>query len=269
MGAAQPIFIGGHHRSGTSLMRVMLNRHPRIACGPEGKLLKRTSFRELHGDLESRWLPRMATKYGIGAAELDHAMAAFIDNFFTRYQLRQGKQRWAEKTPGNIFHIDYLFRLFPRAQFLHMLRDPRDVYCSVVEKMRADPEFESLTAEQTADRWVAAIDCGRLWRGHSDRYLEVRYEDLVREPASRMATVLQFLGEPWDAGVLDPTNDAQRASASSNTHRPIFATSIGRWRRELASTDLQQIEAIAGADMAELGYTPAAASSLEPAHAVL
>ena len=72
-----------------------------------------------------------------------------------------------------------------------------------------------------------------------------------------------------DAGVLDPTNDAQRASASSNTHRPIFATSIGRWRRELASTDLQQIEAIAGADMAELGYTPAAASSLEPAHAVL
>ena len=101
----------------------MLNRHPRIACGPEGKLLKRTSFRELHGDLESRWLPRMATKYGIGAAELDHAMAAFIDNFFTRYQLRQGKQRWAEKTPGNIFHIDYLFRLFPRAQFLHMLRD--------------------------------------------------------------------------------------------------------------------------------------------------
>ncbi len=267
MGVAQPIFIGGHHRSGTSLMRVILDRHPRIACGPEGKLLKRTSFREFHGDLESRWLPTMATKYGIGAAELDHAMAAFIDHFFTRYQLRQGKQRWAEKTPGNIFHIDYLFRLFPRAQFLHMVRDPRDVYCSVVEKMHADPAFEPLTAEQTASRWVAAVERGRAWRSQPDRYLEVRYEDLVREPAPSMATVLQFLGEPWAPGVLDSTNDAQRASATSNTHRPIFATSIGRWRHELADTDLREIEGIAGPAMAELGYAPAAARLLEPAHA--
>jgi sulfotransferase family protein len=254
VGAARPIFIGGHHRSGTSLMRVMLNRHPRIACGPEGKLLRRTSFRELHRDLESAWLPTMARKYGIGTAELDHAMAAFIDNFFTRHQLRQGKLRWAEKTPGNIFHIDYLFRLFPRAQFLHMIRDPRDVYCSVVQKMRSDPEFEPLTAEQTANRWVMAVECGRAWRAHEDRYLEVRYEDLVREPGPSMANVLRFLGEPWDAGVLDPANDGQRASATSNTHRPIFATSIGRWQRELAATDIREIEAIAGGLMWEMGY---------------
>src|SRR5438132_8283898 len=110
------------------------------------------------------------------------------------------------------------------------------------------------------------MDCGRGWRRDADRYVGVRYEDLVRVPAPSMATDLEFLGEPWDAGVLDPTNDAQRASASSNTHRPIFATSIGRWRRELAGRDLRAIEAVAGPAMAELGYAPAAAPLLEPAH---
>jgi hypothetical protein len=243
-------------------MRVMLNRHPRIACGPEGKLLKRTSFRAFHLHLEETWIPTNLHKYDFGVPELDRAMATFIDNFFARYQLRQGKQRWAEKTPGNIDHIDYLFRLFPHAQFIHMIRDPRDVYCSVVEKRRNDPKFDDQTAEQTARRWVDSVTRGAAWRGDRAHYLEVRYEELVHEPVATMREVLQFLGEPWDDGVFNPEHDAHRASATSNTHRPIFATSVGRWRRDLADEDLGQIEAIAGGLMRRLGYAPATLSAL-------
>jgi hypothetical protein len=237
-------------------MGVMLNRHPRIACGPEGKLLKRTSFRAFHRHLEETWIPTKLHKYDFGVPALDRAMAAFVDNFFTRYQLRQGKQRWAEKTPGNIDHIDYLFRLFPHAQFIHMIRDPRDVYCSVVEKMCNDPRFDALTVEQTAQRWVEGIEKGLTWRAKRARYLEVRYEELVHEPVATMREVLQFLGEPWDDGVFNPEHDAHRASATSNTHRPIFSTSVGRWRRELSAEDLRQIEAIAGGLMRQIGYEP-------------
>jgi hypothetical protein len=109
---------------------------------------------------------------------------------------------------------------------------------------------------------VEAVERGLAWREDRARYLEVRYEELVRTPVATMQGVLRFLDEPWDDGVLDPQQDAHRASATSNTHRPIFATSVGRWRRELAEEDLRQIEAITGGLMRRLGYTPATLSTL-------
>jgi hypothetical protein len=248
-----PIFIGGHHRSGTTLLRVTLNRHPHIACGPEGQLLERTSFLEFHRWFEETWLPRLE-RYGFTAAEIDRAMAAFIDAFFTRHQIHKAKRRWAEKTPKNILRIDYLLRLFPRAQFIHVIRDPRDIHCSVVEKAEAGtPQWRSITPEDTARDWTRRIRCGLRWRHDVKRYREVRYEDLVQDPACAMRDLLSFLGEPWDDQVIAgnelPPDDRIPAVA-----RPVFSTSVGRWHRDLAADDLQQIEDIAGPLMGELGY---------------
>jgi hypothetical protein len=237
-------------------MRVMLNRHPSIAAGPEGKLLDRTSFVEFHRYLEETWLPDDLAKYGYGRQELDQAIAAFIDSFFTRYRLRAGKRRWAEKTPGNIRRIDYLFRLFPRSQFIHMIRDPRDVYCSILAKREKDPKFASWTVQKMATRWVECIESGLPWRQEPERYLEVRYEDLITDPKRTMGGVLAFLHEPWNERVLDSSNEPHRPSATSNTHRPLFSSSVERWRRELQPADLEYIETTTGVWMHQLGYEP-------------
>ncbi|GAC1398031.1 MAG: hypothetical protein NVSMB52_11610 [Chloroflexota bacterium] len=250
----RPIFIGGHNRSGTSVMRVMLNRHPGIACGPEGSLLKRTSIRSFHEYLEATWLPDLHTGYGFEAVDLDRAMAAFVDDFFTRYRVHNGKRRWAEKTPRNILDVDYLFRLFPRAQFIHLVRDPRDVYCSVLEKLRDDPRIDRQSADRMARRWLDCIESGRKWRGVQDKYIEIRYEQMVMNPVAIMKSVLYFLGEPWDQSVLEPTHEARHTDTPANRHAPMFSTSVGRWRRDLVPTDLRHIEAIAGETMRETGY---------------
>ncbi len=250
-GGEPPIFIGGHHRSGTTLLRVMLNRHPRIACGPEGQLFDRTSFLDFHRFLEANWIPRLRG-HGLGEADIDRGIAAFINEFFARYAVERDKPRWAEKTPKNILYIEYLFRLFPNARFIHMIRDPRDIHCSVIAKARTDtPRWRDVAAESTARGWVRRIEAGARWE-EDPRYIEVRYEDLSRHPSDVMERILSFLDEPWDERVLQPEQPA--AANVPNVNQPVFGTSVGRWRADLSDVDAAVIETVAGPIMRTLGY---------------
>jgi protein-tyrosine sulfotransferase len=248
-----PIFIGGVHRSGTTLMRVMLHRHPHIACGPESQLLEHTGFRDFHEYMLRSWAPTLQL-YGLHDRDIDEAMAAFLDNFFSRYASQRGKHRWGEKTPKNILRIDYLFRLFPNARFIHMIRDPRDVHCSVKEKAKTTTSrWSSITADRTARAWVRALDHGLPWRDDPARYLEVRYENLVQEPIRGMRRVLSFLNEPWNDSVLE-AHAANPVFARGNVNQHVFTTSAERWKRDLSSDDLDAIEALAGPLMQDCGY---------------
>jgi len=250
-----PIFIGGHHRSGTTLLRVMLNRHPKIACGPEGELLERTSFLAFHAYLEDQWAGRLH-KFEFGAAEIDRGIAAFIDNFFTRYAFECGKERWAEKTPKNVLRIAYLLRLFPNARFLHIVRDPRDVYCSVRQKAQSTtPRWTKLTPERIARGWVQFVEAGIDWRSDETHYCELRYEQLVKRPEETMRRVLTFLDETWHENVLRPDARPLPSYEDGNVNRPVFTSSIDRWRHELAPEDVRTIEDRAGPLMRALGYS--------------
>jgi hypothetical protein len=249
-----PIFIGGHHRSGTTLLRMMLNRHPRIACGPEGELLERTSFLAFHRYLEEQWKQRLHN-FGFGAVEIDQGIAAFIDNFYTRYAIAQGKERWAEKTPKNVLRIAYLLRLFPNARFIHIIRDPRDVYCSVRQKARTKtPRWTKLTPERIARGWVQFVEAGVAWRLDELRYCELRYEQLVREPEETMRRVFAFLGEDWREDILQPDSRSLPSHEEANANRPVFTSSVNRWRRDLTADEVRTIEAKAGPLMLALGY---------------
>lgn len=254
-----PIFIGGQRRSGTTLMRVLLNRHPHIVCGPESHFASR--FERWHEQLADEW-SETVRRYGFGPEAVDRAFAAIADNLFTRYQLAEGKRRWAEKTPANILRIDYLFRLFPRAQFVHVIRDPRDTYCSIRHKAHTSkPGWVRFTPPYAARDWRAGILAGERWRPYPDRYHEVRYEELVREPEATLRRVLAFLNEPWDPRILDPDADNSAARHPELKKRDrIFATSIGRWRTELNGAEVAEIESIAGELMVALGYKRASSA---------
>lgn len=249
-----PIFIGGQRRSGTTLMRTMLGRHPHIARVPESHFFQRDEFELFFTSLLTRYQP-LFERLRVGTAEMDSAVAAFIDSLFTHHRLRRKAHRWVEKSPENILRIDYLFRLFPKAHFIHMIRDPRDSLCSMKEQAASvKPNWREFTAPVTAAEWVRCIAAGLAWRDRQDRYLGVRYEDLVRQPKATLERTLVFLEEPWSSHVLDPEPPQDGGTKGQNDHKPIFTSSIGRWRSELDRAEVMCIQTIAGETMARLGY---------------
>jgi hypothetical protein len=103
---------------------------------------------------------------------------------------------------------------------------------------------------------MGALHRGRPWREQPERYPEVRYEQLARDPEAEMRRVLAFLGEPWDRAVLDPATDAEPAPAgvADSPHRKrVFTSSIGRWKRDLTAQEVACIQALAGETMALQG----------------
>lgn len=256
-GQLRPIFIGGQRRSGTTLMRTILSRHPHIARVPESHFFQEERFERFFQDL----LERHEGFFGrihVGRPEMDDAVAMFIDHLFQQRTTRRGATRWLEKSPENILRIDYVLRLFPNAQFIHMIRDPRDTLCSMKQQARTyKPNWVKFTADVSASEWVRAIEMGLRWRESADRYMEVRYEELVSEPEVMVQRVLSFLGEPWCPNILDSSGDVASGAKGGNDHRALFTGSVGRWRSELSQSEIACIQSIAGDCMALLGYKAA------------
>lgn len=202
--AATPVLVGGCGRSGTTLLRLMLDSHRHICCGPESRLF-------LPGKVNYEWLsdqfaiPLGTVKRIYKSAD---SRADFIDRFFATYCQVTGKGRWAEKTPKNVTRLDFIWSAFPQARFVHLIRDGRDVVCSLRTHPRHKVVDGKLTVldtrnpiENCIERWVADVGAARQHRT-DPRYLEVRYEDLVLTTRSTLETVLRFVEEPWDENVL-------------------------------------------------------------------
>ena len=125
--AFAPIVLGGCGRSGTTLLRMMLDSHRRICCGPESSLFRRRAL-DPEALADRFGFPREAVR---AIYEASRSRPAFIEGFAALCMQQAGKQRWAEKTPRNISRIGEVFRWFPEARFIHVLRDGRDVACSL------------------------------------------------------------------------------------------------------------------------------------------
>jgi hypothetical protein len=254
--------MGGAPRSGTTLLRRILDRHPDICAGPETKLFVPAAF-----NLE--WL---SDAYAIPLPELramrdrSESQAAFVDAFAERVLAACGKPRWAEKTPMNIRNLEWITRHFPMASIVHIIRDGRDVVCS----MRQHPDWRwkdgawekvlvPRPIETYARRWVDDTAAGMRWRGDA-RYVEVRYEDLVRAPVLHLERLCEAIGEPvvaaWIEGVTRPDGPSHptEREARPDDKGAISATSIGRWRDELDERDLDVVTRICGPRLRELGY---------------
>lgn len=259
---AAPIIIGGCPRSGTTLMRVMLDTHSRICCGPECSLLL------------PRWphVRNLARRFAIPEGAIRALFAAspsqgwFADEFFKLYCATLGKPRWAEKTVANIHHMDFIFSRFPKASFIHMIRDGRDTVCS----LRTHPRHKVVNGalvelntrhpvEPCVRRWVEYVQAGLEHRS-DPRYLEVRYEDLVAHPRATLERVFAFVGEPFEERVLnfheveggsrDFTNNPQNPEAN----RPVYTKAVSRWRSDFSAPEVATFKRLGGALLVELDY---------------
>jgi protein-tyrosine sulfotransferase len=208
------IVMGGAPRSGTTVLRKVFDRHPQIVAGPETKLFVPAAF-----NLE--WL---ASAYEIPLSRLDEmrrrsaSQAAFIDAFAARVRADAGKSRWAEKTPQNIRNLDWIMARFPEASIVHIIRDGRDVVCS----MRHHPDWRWLdggwqkvlvprSVASYARRWLADTAAGMAWR-EDPRYVEVRYEDLVSDPAAVLRSLCLATGAALDRDWLDAVTRREAAA---------------------------------------------------------
>ncbi len=249
-----PVFVVGEWRSGTTLMRVMLDSHKNICCGPETQFIVQPGLEEFHNTFTDRWFFRIK-EFGYQKDIVDKMIAAMIDEFFTTYQLQKGKKRWADKTPQGVLKLDYLLRLFPRAQFIHMIRDGRDVACSAMKK-----KWGPKTIEDAAHHWILCIEKAKAFsQKHPEKIFEVRYETLVHTPEQIMREVLRFLGEPWDPHVLNhhSTNHDLALgleSSAEQVQQAVYTSSIGIWKKELPEKDRDLFHSIAGRTLQELDY---------------
>lgn len=223
-----PIFLGGEGRSGTTLMRVMLDAHTAVSCGPETHFVVDEKFRRFHHHFRGKWWKR-AEGFGYSLDDMDDLVRDFVRGWHETYMKRRGKRRWADKTPQNIHVIPYIRELFPSARFIHLIRDGRDVACSIIPQ-----NWGPNNIKDAATRWVDCIEKGVAQRSDVERYIEVKYEELVAESEREARRVIEFLGEPWEPGVLeyhrkDHDTPAATESSAEQVARPLYTTSIGRY----------------------------------------
>jgi hypothetical protein len=251
-----PIFIGGMFRSGTSLLRAMLSQHSAVASGLETYWFD-WDWSARDSDAMKVMYGRLAHFFDMSAAEVTAiAMASdsaekFLTALMGEVARRQGKPRWAEKTPGNIAHADRIWAAWPDAQIIHIIRDPRDVFVSLVETKKWD------TPDEFAEKWISTIGRGLRLKAELNpspkSYLAIRYEGLIAAPEETMRRVIDFIGEPWEpaAGqfsgrqedfdkVLEATGKASRTL--ERLKAPLSGERVGIWPQVLSEKQLADIK---------------------------
>src|SRR5215218_6823835 len=205
-------FVVGVRRSGTTLLRLMLDAHPEIAIPPETHFVPDLIEATGQQGISSQHLAEMVVThprwgdFHLDAGELrDRFLAleqptpgAVLRAFYTFYAEREGKPRWGEKTPGYVRYMQTIERVLPEARFIHLIRDGRDVAISI---LRQDMGLDQIV--KAAKNWKNLIAKGRDQAQSLNHYLEVRYEDLVLETEPTLRRVCEFCELPWDPAVLE------------------------------------------------------------------
>jgi len=257
-----PIFIGGAGRSGTTLLRVILDSHPNITCGPELKVTPLVA--DLWHKFQTAHLPPLK-QYLLTPTDINLVFREMLLSLLEKYRQQSGKARIAEKSPNNIFFFQHLHMMFPESPLIHVIRDGRDVVCSLLTMNWINPQtgrrVEYTTdARKAAEYWASAVAMGRRASQNPSirpRYLEVRYEDIVLNPEETLRKLFSFLGEPWDPAVLayhQTERNLAGESSAEQVSKPLYSASIGRWQKDLCPADREAVMEAAGKLLVDLGY---------------
>jgi hypothetical protein len=285
-------FVVGVGRSGTTLLRMMLDAHPHLAMPPEthfvpqfiqrsGRLRfnPRIAVRQLTTDENRRW-----NDFGLDAEELQAELEALdpfntadaLRAFYGLYAKRHDKDRWGDKTPDYVRKMKKIQNTLPEARFIHVIRDGRDAGLSHnarIAKRGKDP----VKPREMARRWRKRIIKSRIDADEVEHYIEVRYEDLITDTESVLRRVCEHVELDYDpvmltyheraeerlqemAGALPahkgrPVREAgERVAAHEMTTKPPSEDRVDVWKREMSEAENAEFEEAAGYILDELGY---------------
>lgn len=287
--APMPIIVGAP-RSGTTLLRLMLDSHPDMAIPPEtGFLLgalelakmNRVSVAELVDTMTQ--YPENAPNWSdfqIPVEDLTSRLQAItalntaegVRCFYQLYAERFGKSRWGDKTPDYSLQIQAIGKMLPEAHFIHIIRDGRDTALSLRSTWFAPSQDMSILAKYWYDRVFSARNA-RLKTAH---YLEIFYEDLILQPQTILEKICNFLSlsfhtdmlnyheraparlkehqaRIWKDGSFEVSHE-QRLQQQHMTTQKLSTERVAVWQHSMSSEEIQQFERIAGSLLSELGY---------------
>lgn len=270
-----PIFIVGTERSGSNLLRLVLDAHPRITVphpphvmkffdplvAGYGDLAEEANRRALVADVvrlvrvhvhpwdfapdEDRLVRESRTLFDVYAGLMEQARA------------HSGKPRWGCKSTFMIAHVPEILARFPDAKLLWLYRDPRDVAVSSRKSV-----FSTFHPYNTAKLWTEQQGLGLRWEAElpPERLRRVVYERLVAEPEAEIREICAFLDEAFHPDLLRhfekpaAKRSAEFMESWGSTGKPINEDSVGKWRGQLTEREVALVEHVAGDVMERLGY---------------
>lgn len=239
-----PVFVIGCYRSGTTLLRYLLDAHDHLTCPPESKFI---------GALDSfLQYPQVREAFGyLGFSEQDVCarLGAFAGNLFSDYAARQGKRRWVDKTPNYYRCIPLIDRMFGgKVLYIVIVRHPLDCISSLRKWFHADrqnTEDDPVVVEAFRTCGSSRAAWGKFWRSvyetietsarqNPHRFHLLRYEDLVTNPNETFARALNFIGEPFSEVVIQRAFEVEHQRGFQDSHirrtRSVHSNSVDRWK---------------------------------------
>lgn len=249
---SEPTFLVGAERSGTTVLRLMLGHHPKIAWCSEFEyatdlISDQGQFPDLNRYYE--WLETHRIFRATGF-EIDRSLSypELINSFLVQKQDIEAK-----KIVGATVHrhFDRVLKMWPDARFIHIIRDPRDVARSCLGMGWAGNVWFGV------ERWRQAE---QLWNKvkqivPESRRCELSYEELIAEPVLTLTRVCEFLGVPYDQEMFDYTKNSKYEFPD-----PKY---IAQWKRKMSERDVQLVEKKIGNLLVERGYEPSGFPTIE------
>jgi hypothetical protein len=268
----------GVSRSGTSLLRQILNHHSKLAIPPESYFIPILWDRyRSHQNVEKLltdvgFLVRLR-QWGVRPEEIRTrlpscpAFADVIQAIYKSYAEARGKARFGDKTPLYMRHLELLEQVFPTARYIHIVRDGRNAALSYFD-MPYRPRFSWAWPKGFADFalcWRNEIAGARSFGATvaAGRYCELRYEDLVTEPEAKLREVCSFLNLELESAMLEYYRDLRPSGRRLTNHARLAeppTPGLRDWRNLMKPADLERFEAIAGELLSGLGYARAFAN---------
>ncbi|MGH8870239.1 MAG: sulfotransferase [Actinomycetes bacterium] len=273
----RPVFVGACPRSGTTMLRTMLNSHPELAVPHETRFLvdawrRRARWGDLSEAHNRRRLARWVVRRKKSRVErlvddpkqlVDRMVAApptlgsVLAAGFALYAEGHDKPRWGDKRPSYVMNMDAVFRMFPDAQFINVVRDPR----AAVASIRKIGWYRD-GLEAGAAIWEQSVRCADIWRRRlaPDQFLEIQYEKLVADPRGTLEEIVAFLG--LDPAGIDPmlqfheTTDIHSATMHPLVAKPVTTEALRTWDDTLDPGEVAFIENALARPMRRYGYTP-------------
>lgn len=262
------VFVGGAHRSGTTLLQNMLDSHPAILGGPE--------FLHLSEIIRLRQRLRRSIDEGLIQAfcsheDVDDAIATLIERLLLPVADDHGSAILSEKSPNNVRVFEELLYIFPGARAIQTVRDPRAVVASLINvreraiEMGKPPPGRSASLRRAIGATKAAMNAGvEASTNMSERLLTIKYEDLVSDPVDVTRRVCEFLEIEWSPRMTKPSEfdhlGERPITESGLWYQPeTFSRdpepeNIDKWIGQLTALQAAIIERSLGSVASEFGY---------------
>lgn len=273
-------FIVGAQRSGTTLLRLLLNAHSQIVVTREAfflmpllkkkylnRLISRNTIKNFNDDLTRKAKIEKTCLQGtfvegnypevilqILQQHEKITVKDFIDSIFSFYCYKEGKNVWGNKTPSFFRNIDILYSLFPDAKFIHIIRDGRDVFHS----MRKINPLRNNVSVMALD-WVYKLY--RIEKSFrkipANNKATVRYEDLIEKPIETLKSICSLIGVEYESNMMDFYKSSFANTSIKHSElifKPINTFNKEKWKRNLTHREIELFNLLAGHYLKKYNY---------------